>query len=175
MRKKSSFSRRKRPFFEDKDSDDDDRPSAPKRAGFPKGKKVKPEEEESNIGDVWTLLGVDPILARAQLARRRTESNPDIEDVEITECEIVYDDDENFVEDGVQIEPFNLKEERQTGYFDERRKFVQCLDDKFNDQWLDSLEFTKPKLAGKNVPTRTTHTHSNKQLTTKMLKATLEQ
>ncbi|GLU17731.1 hypothetical protein SLE2022_340870 [Rubroshorea leprosula] len=71
----------------------------------------------------------------------------------------MYDDDENFVEDnGVQIEPFNLKEERQISYVDRRGNFVQCFDDKFNDPWLDGLEFTKPKLAGKNVPTRTTHT-----------------
>lgn len=34
-------------------------------------------------------------------------------------------EDFNFVEDGIQIEPFNLNKEREEGYFDENGNFVE--------------------------------------------------
>ena len=34
-------------------------------------------------------------------------------------------DDANFEEDGIRIEPFNLKQEREEGYFDENGNFVE--------------------------------------------------
>lgn len=37
---------------------------------------------------------------------------------------------EAFVEDGIQMEPFNLEREREEGYFDEAGNFVEYVPDK---------------------------------------------
>ena len=34
-------------------------------------------------------------------------------------------DDANFIDDGIEIEPFNLDQEREEGYFDESGNFVE--------------------------------------------------
>jgi hypothetical protein len=36
-------------------------------------------------------------------------------------------ENENFVEDGIQIEPFNLEKEREEGYFDAEGNFVEYI------------------------------------------------
>ena len=38
-------------------------------------------------------------------------------------------DNENFVDDGIQIEPFNLDKEREEGYFDAGGNFVEFVND----------------------------------------------
>lgn len=38
---------------------------------------------------------------------------------------VVRQDAVNFVEDGIRIEPFNLEQEREEGYFDENGNFVE--------------------------------------------------
>lgn len=43
---------------------------------------------------------------------------------------LFWQDNESFVEDGIQIEPFNLDKERQEGYFDAEGNFVEYVDDK---------------------------------------------
>jgi CD2 antigen cytoplasmic tail-binding protein 2 len=43
-------------------------------------------------------------------------------------CSLVFvvpQDGVNFVEDGIRIEPFNLEQEREEGYFDENGNFVE--------------------------------------------------
>lgn len=37
----------------------------------------------------------------------------------------VQQDSVNFVDDGIRIEPFNLEQEREEGYFDENGNFVE--------------------------------------------------
>ena len=37
----------------------------------------------------------------------------------------VQQDDANFIDDGIEIEPFNLEQEREEGYFDENGNFVE--------------------------------------------------
>lgn len=37
----------------------------------------------------------------------------------------LWQEDFNFVEDGIEIEPFNLNKEREEGYFDENGNFVE--------------------------------------------------
>lgn len=78
-----------------------------------------------------------------------------------------WQDNENFIDDGIQIEPFNLSKEREEGYFDADGNFVeyvtakeikvkQCTElkllnviskllfdyhiDLLQDAWLDSVE-----------------------------------
>ena len=43
---------------------------------------------------------------------------------------LLWQDNENFVEDGIQIEPFNLDKEREEGYFDADGNFVEYVNDK---------------------------------------------
>lgn len=37
----------------------------------------------------------------------------------------LWQENTNFVDDGIQIEPFNLKQEREEGYFDANGNFVE--------------------------------------------------
>lgn len=41
--------------------------------------------------------------------------------------DILWQDNENFVDDGIQIEPFNLEKEREEGYFDAAGNFVEYI------------------------------------------------
>lgn len=42
-------------------------------------------------------------------------------------ADIFWQDNENFVDDGIQIEPFNLSKEREEGYFDADGNFVEYV------------------------------------------------
>ncbi|XP_052194033.1 uncharacterized protein LOC127802328 isoform X2 [Diospyros lotus] len=68
---------------------------------------------------------------------------------DISAAEVHYEDGDTFVDDGIQIEPFNLEKEREEGYFDEQGNFVEYVNEnEIKDAWLDSIEFD-PKLAEK--------------------------
>ncbi|CAK9164294.1 unnamed protein product [Ilex paraguariensis] len=50
-------------------------------------------------------------------------------------------DGEIFVQDGVQVEPFNLTKEREEGYFDADGNYVEYLNDNdIKDAWLDNVD-----------------------------------
>ncbi|KAK6280260.1 hypothetical protein POUND7_020527 [Theobroma cacao] len=52
-----------------------------------------------------------------------------------------WQDHENFVDDGIQIELFNLNKEREEGYFDADENFVEyAKDNEIKDAWLDNIE-----------------------------------
>ncbi|KAL4303822.1 hypothetical protein GQ457_10G019600 [Hibiscus cannabinus] len=137
----------KRQFFEDQDSN---KPPAQKRARFPKGKKVKPGEEVPNRVDIEDGSGdsKDPRLAAKERSKRRSQITTELfaEDGrgmlnDVSAAEVSYEDNENFIDDGVQIEPFNLNKEREEGYFDAEGNFVEYVADKeIKDAWLDSVE-----------------------------------
>ncbi|GAB2291996.1 hypothetical protein Dimus_026244 [Dionaea muscipula] len=152
---------RKRPFTEYSGSDSDSgKPPAQKRIRFPKGKKVKPgtvpvafkEDEEEKKPKDWK----DPRQAAKDRAWRRAQMTTELfagEDeqnlVDISQAEHLNENYEAFIEDGIQIEPFNLKNEREEGYFDAEGNFVEYVNDKEEkDAWLESAE-VDPKLAGK--------------------------
>ena len=40
-----------------------------------------------------------------------------------------WQDNENFIDDGIQIEPFNLNKEREEGYFDADGNFVEYVNE----------------------------------------------
>lgn len=153
-----SSSSRKRPFFEE---DDDSNKNMQKRVRFPKKKKpkaggaaepvaaVKEEEEEAGPPDLS-----DPRVAAKERAKRRSQmttqlftEDGEIELSRISAAEVQYQENESFVDDGIQLEPFNLSREREEGYFDEAGNFVEYVPEKEEkDAWLDSLE-VDPKLA----------------------------
>lgn len=66
-------------------------------------------------------------------------------DVEVS---ILWQDNENFVEDGIQIEPFNLDKEREQGYFDDDGNFVEYVDDNETKVNIDVINY---KVTNDNV------------------------
>ncbi|XP_052723747.1 uncharacterized protein LOC128193706 [Vigna angularis] len=69
-------------------------------------------------------------------------------------CDILWQDSENFVDDGIQIEPFNLDKEREEGYFHAAANFVEYVrENEIKDAWLDNIEFDPKYSALKSVPT----------------------
>ncbi|KAH7867136.1 hypothetical protein Vadar_029311 [Vaccinium darrowii] len=155
MEEKPPRANLKRSFPED---DDSNKPSTQKRIRFPKGKKVKPGEEKV---DVWKPsedaqnTKNDPRHAAKERAMRRNQITTELFSEEnrgmvhdITSVEVKYAEGETFVDDGIQIEPFNLEQEREEGYFDEQGNFVEYIDNEIKDAWLDSVE-VDTKLAQK--------------------------
>jgi hypothetical protein len=57
----------------------------------------------------------------------------------ITEAEAEYESwDKHWRDSGVPLEPFNLKIERKTGYFDEEGNYVAYREEE-DDAWLATL------------------------------------
>ncbi|KAG4159796.1 hypothetical protein ERO13_D02G196800v2 [Gossypium hirsutum] len=147
MEEKPPRSHLKRHLFDD---DDSNKPPALKRIRFPKGKKVKPGEEAVNRVDVEDGSGnlQDPRLAAKERSKRRNQITTELftEDGrgmlnDITLAEVAYEDNENFIDDGIQIEPFNLDKEREEGYFDADGNFVEYVNNNgIKDAWFDSVE-----------------------------------
>ncbi|XP_030459143.2 SUPPRESSOR OF ABI3-5 [Syzygium oleosum] len=150
MEGSSSRPSRKRPFFED--DPDSTKPPSQKRVRFPKGKKVKPGDEAAVrlpvVEEEVPSDARDARLAAKERASRRNQITAELlgEDSrgianDISSAEVAYEDNENFVEDGIQIEPFNLNKEREEGYFDADGNFVEYVNEnEIKDAWLDSVE-----------------------------------
>ncbi|KAK9096867.1 hypothetical protein Sjap_022364 [Stephania japonica] len=147
-----SRSRLKRPFFED---DDSAKQPSQKKVRFPKKKKAAKErvqevvragaggDEEEEAGRVcWRISRRG---ANRKEGRRANQLHN-----EALGLLLYCLDDTNFVEDGIQIEPFNLDQEREEGYFDAEGNFVEYVSEKeIKDAWLDNLEID-PSLAKRN-------------------------
>ena len=52
---------------------------------------------------------------------------------------VFWQDNESFVDDGIQIEPFNLDKEREEGYFDADGNFVEYVNE--NEIKVNTIEF----------------------------------
>ncbi|KAK7328155.1 hypothetical protein VNO77_22252 [Canavalia gladiata] len=155
MAGESSRSSAKRPYVEE-DDDFNKKPPA-KRVRFPKGKKVKQGDEVVDKGNVEEEGADDllnPQVAAKERAKQRSRMTAELfsEDARgilnnISTAEETYEDNENFVDDGIQIEPFNLDKEREEGYFDAAGNFVEYVrDNEIKDAWLDNVE-VDPKYA----------------------------
>ncbi|KAL2537042.1 CD2-binding protein-related [Forsythia ovata] len=154
-----SRSNLKRPFVEDAESN---KPPPEKRVRFPKGKKVKSGDyvfEDSLSKDVpnWS----DPRLAAKERTMRRSKIAEELLDDEnrdflpdITKAEVHYKDNETFVEEGVQIDPFNLDKEREEGYFDANGNYVEYVNEnEIKDAWLDSVDVYEKYTEKRSIPT----------------------
>ncbi|KAF2318395.1 hypothetical protein GH714_006544 [Hevea brasiliensis] len=77
-------------------------------------------------------------------AKRRNLITAEIFSEELNDAsaaEVAYEDNENFVEDRIQIEPFNLDKEREEGHFDAEGNFVEYMNkNELKCSWLDSVE-----------------------------------
>ncbi|KAK9105306.1 hypothetical protein Scep_022150 [Stephania cephalantha] len=139
-----SRSRLKRPFFED---DDSAKQPMQKKVRFPKKKKKAKERGEgvdvSAGGDEE-----DEEPRRGHVCWRTNQPHNEARSryAVLLSC----NDNSNFVEDGIRIEPFNLDQEREEGYFDVEGNFVEYVSEKeIKDAWLDNLE-VDPSLAKRN-------------------------
>ncbi|KAK7302522.1 hypothetical protein RJT34_13413 [Clitoria ternatea] len=157
MAGESSRSSGKRSFVEE-DGDFNKKPPA-KRVRFPKGKKVKPGDEVVDIGNVkeeeeGAIDLTNPQAAAKERAKHRNQFTAELFSEEnggilnnLSAAEVMYEDNENFVDDGIQIEPFNLDKEREEGYFDADGNFVEYIrENEIKDAWLDNVE-VDPKYA----------------------------
>ncbi|KAF4365971.1 hypothetical protein CsatB_015268 [Cannabis sativa] len=162
MAANSSRPNLKRPFPDD--DEESTKPQMKKRVRFPKGKKVKEGDEAAVkklvIDEVQPQPAplTDPRQAATERSKRRSQMTTEllsednrgiINDISI--AEVTYEENEDFVDDGIQIEPFNLEKEREEGYFDADGNFVEYVNEnEIKDAWLDSVE-VEPKYAGKVV------------------------
>ncbi|XP_010268033.1 PREDICTED: LIN1-like protein isoform X2 [Nelumbo nucifera] len=72
---------------------------------------------------------------------------------DVSSAEVTYEDNAELVDDGIQIEPFNLEQEREEGYFDAQGNFVEYFrENEIKDAWLDSAEIDT-RFAEKNLET----------------------
>ncbi|XP_020591480.1 CD2 antigen cytoplasmic tail-binding protein 2 homolog [Phalaenopsis equestris] len=132
----------KRPLIGD---DDDKHPPQQRKPRFPKGKKSNVEVRLGSVdgydGDSNLQNGTN--FAAKERAKRRIEKREkDLlgSSSDITVFEEEYEDDSNFEVDGVEIEPFNLQQEREEGYFDENGNYVEYRhEQEIEDAWLDSV------------------------------------
>ncbi|CAL9181051.1 unnamed protein product [Musa hybrid cultivar] len=137
----------------------DSPPPEQRRARFPKGKKAKRGSEDLPFhGDGGDGNWMDPQLAAKERAKRRnqTRENEVLGDqVDVFSGEIQYEDNANFEDDGIRIEPFNLKQEREEGYFDANGNFVEYTrQNEIKDAWLDNVE-VDTRFVGKFQPKST--------------------
>ncbi|GLJ46783.1 hypothetical protein SUGI_0986680 [Cryptomeria japonica] len=148
-------SKRSRQQFEVSPGSDSDEDEAPrqKKPRFPKGKKQKSVDEFNNIENASVggpVKGTDPRLAAKQRARRRRDMAEELLNAQAHDTSVLddigaaeedYEDDEALEDDGIKIEPFNLKQEREEGYFDSEGNYVEYGNgNEIKDAWLDSVE-----------------------------------
>ncbi|KAL2579229.1 hypothetical protein AAZV13_15G050000 [Glycine max] len=158
MAAESSRSSAKRPFMEEDDNEFSKKPPE-KRVRFLKGKKVKPGDEvvvdKANVEEGEEVDLMNPKIAAAkERAKLRNQITSELLSEgaggitnDLSAAEVTYEDNENFVDDGIQIEPFNLEKEREEGYFDAAGNFVEYVrENEIKDAWLDNVE-VDPKYA----------------------------
>nr|XP_043624271.1 CD2 antigen cytoplasmic tail-binding protein 2 isoform X2 [Erigeron canadensis] len=155
-------SSRKRPFSDDDEFNDKQPPE--KKVRFPKGKKVKPGQEVPmpNVpqqvpeDDELVVLEEPQAVAKARSKRRNKnkggfddEDSRDILQV-VADAELQYKDTETLEDDGIQLEPFNLEQERKEGFFDQTGNYVEYISNDIKDAWLDSID-ADPNLSLKHT------------------------
>ncbi|KAI3907868.1 hypothetical protein MKW92_029974 [Papaver armeniacum] len=144
----SSSRSNKRKLYEDEDIS---KPPVEKKPRFPKGKKKVKEEVAVEVAvcgpaEAPPVEIFDTKVAAHERAKRRGQMIDDLisgeEPNAIDKAEVrTYKENANFEEDGTVIEPFNLEQEREDGYFDENGNFVHYATDKgVKDAWLDSVD-----------------------------------
>eukprot|EP00246_Nothoceros_aenigmaticus_P015356 TRINITY_DN6326_c0_g1_i1.p1 TRINITY_DN6326_c0_g1~~TRINITY_DN6326_c0_g1_i1.p1 ORF type:complete len:373 (-),score=84.60 TRINITY_DN6326_c0_g1_i1:1095-2213(-) len=141
---------RKRVHFLQTDADDE--APRPKRARFPKGRKDeagKPPEKrvlEVEGEEDGPILHTNPRAAAKERAMRRTLMAEELRNGEedaddLAAAEEDYQGGQILEDDGIAIEPFNLKQEREEGFFDAEGNYVEYRNhNELKDAWLDSVE-----------------------------------
>ncbi|CAN4090340.1 unnamed protein product [Withania somnifera] len=129
-----------------------------KRVRFPKGKKVKQNDNTIDGHEDKPSGCRDPRAAAKERAERRKQITKELIDEEnedeiadISRAEVEYEENETFIDDGIAIEPFNLNKEREEGFFDASGNYVEYLNEnEIKDAWLDSVD-TEKRYSGKSA------------------------
>ncbi|GBG80949.1 hypothetical protein CBR_g31506 [Chara braunii] len=120
-----------------------------KKPLFPKGKKLKAKQDvmdafEEELGPIKLS---DPRLAAKQraLSRKEKEANIDSRDVAgpgaLAVGEEEFEGDEGVDDEGTVFEPFNLRQERKEGFFDDAGNYVEYRwEAEAKDAWLETAE-----------------------------------
>ncbi|ONK74039.1 uncharacterized protein A4U43_C03F2160 [Asparagus officinalis] len=137
----------KRPLVDDEDGDSHS--AMEKKVRFPKGKKAKRGEGDGVVHrrddeDEDLDAVVDPRLAAKERAKRRSQIREEElfrdQQADVSAAEVYYDENTKFEDDGIEIEPFNLKQEREEGYFDASGNYVEYVgQNQIKDAWLDNV------------------------------------
>ncbi|KAF0893946.1 hypothetical protein E2562_033367 [Oryza meyeriana var. granulata] len=124
--------------------DDDGVLPGERKPRFPKGKKAKYRDPAAAAAAEGIDGLINPELAAERRARRRHRKDEDDQQgaaSDVRGFEVRYEDGANLVDDGIRLEPFNLEQEREEGYFDENGNFVEYTrGNDIKDAWLDSVE-----------------------------------
>lgn len=141
----------KRPFAGDVC---DDRSPLHKKPMFPKGKKSK-AKGYAGFADGFERISngqINPDVATKERAKRRIEKREEYllgSTADVSVSEVHYEENSNFEIDGIEIEPFNLKQEQEEGYFDENGNYVEYRhEQEIQDAWLDTVS-TESRFEGK--------------------------
>eukprot|EP01018_Ginkgo_biloba_P035023 Gb_16472 [translate_table: standard] len=136
-------------MVEESDSDADETPRQ-KKPRFPKGKKEKlvADIRKEHGNEEGPIKATDPRLAAKQRATRRSRMAEELVNArdtsvldDIGAAEEEYENGEDLEDDGIKIEPFNLKQEREEGYFDSEGNYVEYgNENEIKDAWLESVE-----------------------------------
>eukprot|EP00245_Coleochaete_scutata_P018186 TRINITY_DN9314_c0_g1_i1.p1 TRINITY_DN9314_c0_g1~~TRINITY_DN9314_c0_g1_i1.p1 ORF type:complete len:443 (-),score=126.92 TRINITY_DN9314_c0_g1_i1:263-1477(-) len=141
--------RRKRVHFADNADSDDDADKKVYKVRFPKARKDKDSKkldltdiEKEEFGGV--VKAKDPRLAAKERAvwRQLTGEPSGADDaVAVDEMGPAEEEFEGTAEEEAEFEPFNLKKEREEGYFDPEGNYVEyTMQNEIRDAWLDSVE-----------------------------------
>ncbi|KAI3815378.1 hypothetical protein L1987_15044 [Smallanthus sonchifolius] len=121
------------------------------------GKKVKPgdevvanvpqvaEDEPDGLNDTQLVDKARSKRQNQNKAGLDIEATGDLLD-DVAASEMHYEDNEQLEDDGIQLEPFNLEQEREEGYFDQTGNYVGYFTNDIKDAWLDSID-AEPNLA----------------------------
>ncbi|KAK8947722.1 hypothetical protein KSP40_PGU010361 [Platanthera guangdongensis] len=125
---------------------------------FPKGKKSK-ANGHLGFADGYDRSSKDQIdadFATKERAKLRIEKKEEFLfgcTADVSVSEVHYEENSNFEIDGIEIEPFNLKQEKEEGYFDENGNYVEYRhEQEIQDAWLDTVS-TESRFTGK-IPER---------------------
>lgn len=106
-----------------------------------KGKTLHEIEEEEGGTIKEALVGM--AQTKRALSRKTKDAGQDDEETDIVPATEVERYEEQLTieeEEGIKFEPFNLKEEREVGHFDDDGNYVIRKDAEATDAWLESEE-----------------------------------
>ncbi|KAI5069362.1 hypothetical protein GOP47_0015663 [Adiantum capillus-veneris] len=141
QRKRGRFS------YDEPEPDDEHRE---KKVRFPKGKKES-QRSGRNLSVIFEgeeddnpIKSTDPRVAATERAVKRSVTLDHHDDTSIPtdvyEAEEDFEDSDEEEKDEISLEPFNLKQEREAGYFDEHGNYVEYINENIKDAWLDSVQ-----------------------------------
>ncbi|KAH7285985.1 hypothetical protein KP509_33G054200 [Ceratopteris richardii] len=119
-----------------------------RKVRFPKGKKDSQKWDVSVVyegeEEDTPIKSTDPRVAATARAVKRSRAVGNSEEISIPadvyEAEEDYEESDEEETGEIAIEPFNLRKEREEGYFDAEGNYVEYVNENIKDAWLDSAQ-----------------------------------